>query len=197
MSVTSIARRLCPPVLWSVIRPTLTPRTPAHITLGAEAILLARVQGAGHLTIGEASVVHGLIDLLTPQADVRVGRNTLINSESLLSCIGRITIGDDVLISYKCAFMDSDGHSLKLSERRDDLRKGRAGTHSFAGLPFKPVSIGCGVWIGAHCLILKGVTVGDGAIVAAGSVVTRDVPDWSIVAGNPARVVRHIAVGDR
>ena len=55
---------------------------------------------------------------------------------------------------------------------------------------YKPVTIGNHVWIGCRCLILKGVTIGDGAVVAAGSVVTRDVPGGALVGGNPAKIIK-------
>jgi acetyltransferase-like isoleucine patch superfamily enzyme len=53
------------------------------------------------------------------------------------------------------------------------------------------------VWIGAMSIILKGVTIGEGAIVGAGSVVTKDVPPWAIVAGNPAKIIREIGINER
>ena len=127
----------------------------------------------------------------------RIGRNTLINVATFMTCVRSITIGDDVLISYKCLIMDSDGHSVRLSERRDDQRQWRQGTLVFDAALAQPVTIGSGAWIGADSMILKGVRVGEGAIVSAGSVVSSDVPDWTIVAGNTARLVRRIAPDER
>jgi acetyltransferase-like isoleucine patch superfamily enzyme len=60
-----------------------------------------------------------------------------------------------------------------------------------------PVIIGNSVWIGVNSTILKGVTIGEGSVVGAGSVVTKDVPPWTIVAGNPARVIREIPENER
>ena len=57
----------------------------------------------------------------------------------------------------------------------------------------KPIIIHSNVWIGMNCIILKGVTIGQGAIVAAGSVITKDVPPWTIVGGNPARAIKEIS----
>lgn len=94
------------------------------------------------------------------------------NRHSWISCGCGITIGDEVFIADQVIIRDWDGHSI-------------------LGRPDKaPISIGNHVWIGMRAIILKGVTIGDGAVVAAGAVVTKDVPPGAVVAGNPARVVK-------
>ena len=94
------------------------------------------------------------------------------NRHSWISCGCEITIGDQVFIADQVIIRDWDGHSI-------------------LGRPDRaPISIGNRVWIGMRAVILKGVTIGDGAVVAAGAVVTRDVPAGAVVAGNPARVVK-------
>ena len=104
-----------------------------------------------------------------------------------------IRIEEDVLISYRCIICDSDNHSTRYSLRKKDLIDWRnGGQHDWSTTLCAPVLIRRGAWIGAQCIILKGVTIGEGAVVGAGSVVTKDVPDWCIVAGNPARVVKEI-----
>ncbi len=80
---------------------------------------------------------------------------------------------------------DNDGHPLDPEARR----RGEKVPES----AIKPVVIGCNVWLGARATILKGVTIGDNAVVATGSVVTRDVAANTVVAGVPARAVRHLA----
>lgn len=95
-----------------------------------------------------------------------------INYDSKIYCYNRIDIGEDATISENVVIMDSDVHSI-------------CGTNNTA-----PIFIGKHVWIGMGAIILKGVTVGDNAVIAAGSVVTHDVPANSIVAGNPARVIK-------
>jgi acetyltransferase-like isoleucine patch superfamily enzyme len=102
---------------------------------------------------------------------VDVGENVIIRGG------GGIFIGNDVLIAAGAALM-SQGHPI------DPPRWGRNVS--------KPISIGNEVWIGAHAVVLPGVTIGDGAVVAAGAVVSRDVPSYAVVAGVPARVIRTI-----
>lgn len=100
-------------------------------------------------------------------------RSGYINSDSKIECYDAITIGENVKISDNVIIRDSDNHAIE------------AGKQSHA-----PIVIGNHVWIGMSSLILKGVSVGDGAVIAAGSVVIRDVPPHSLVGGVPAKVIR-------
>lgn len=97
-----------------------------------------------------------------------------INSHVELHCFNRIKIGNGVAISERVSIRDSDNHKIDYP--------GYEST--------KPITIGNNVWIGMNSTILKGVTIGDGAIVAAGSVVTKDVPAGALVGGVPARVIK-------
>lgn len=105
-----------------------------------------------------------------------IGRNTYMN-ESLIQCANYISIGDDCAIAPDVLIQDTDFHPIL----GDD---GKPKPIS------KPIKIGNKVWICAKAIILKGVSIGDGAIIAAGAVVTKNVPPYTCVAGNPARVVK-------
>lgn len=95
-----------------------------------------------------------------------------INYDSKIYCYDEISIGDDATISENVVIMDSDVHNI-------------CGTNKTA-----PIEIGNHVWIGIGAIILKGVRIGDNAVIAAGSVVTHDVPSNTVVAGNPAKVIK-------
>lgn len=95
-----------------------------------------------------------------------------INSDTKIRCANSITIGDDVAISHNVTILDSDFHNIE-------------GVENSA-----PVKIGDHVWIGTKVTILKGVSIGNGAIIAAGAVVTDNVPEKVLVAGVPAKVIR-------
>lgn len=110
---------------------------------------------------------------------IRVGRNVFVNHGCTLNDIGGIEIGDDVMLGPNVSLLTS-GHPLDPATRR------RAITAA-------PIRLGNNVWIGASAIVLQGVTIGDDSVVAAGAVVTRDVPAGVLVAGVPARVVRSIA----
>jgi len=110
---------------------------------------------------------------------LRIGNDVYLNSGVRIECHHEVTFGDHILVAFGAVIMDSD-------------------LHGYEGRPPRrlPVTIGSGSWIGANSVILPGVSVGRRAIVAAGSVVTHDVDDDTLVAGNPARVVRRLTFPD-
>jgi acetyltransferase-like isoleucine patch superfamily enzyme len=114
------------------------------------------------------------------RASLIIGAFSTIGARTLINVTEQIIIGDHCLIAWDCDIMDTDFHRL----REIDYR---------ASPPIAaPVHIGNNVWIGTRCIILKGVTIGDNSVIAAGSVVTRDVPGNTLAGGNPARVIRRI-----
>lgn len=113
--------------------------------------------------------------------DIRVFNNAkltlgsgYINGFSQIVCAKNIEIGNDVAIAREVVIRDTDAHDIL------------DGKHQ----KVKPVKIGNHVWIGAKAMIMKGVTIGDGAIIAAGAIVTKDVPEKCIVAGIPAKIIK-------
>jgi acetyltransferase-like isoleucine patch superfamily enzyme len=111
--------------------------------------------------------------------DIRVGRNVFVNQNCTFYDLGGLDIGDDVMIGPNVSLITT-GHPIEPSQRR-------------AGVTAAPIVIGRNVWIAAGATVIGGVTVGDNSVVAAGSVVTKDVPPNTLVGGNPARVIRSIA----
>lgn len=113
--------------------------------------------------------------------NIRVGKGVFINSGCHFQDQGGITIGDGALI----------GHNVVLATINHNFDP----THRGDNLP-APIIIGKRVWIGANATVLPGVKIGDGAVVAAGAVVTKDVPPCTIVGGVPARIIRKIEMED-
>lgn len=105
-------------------------------------------------------------------------------SNSAICCASLVVLEDDVLIGGNCAIYDTDFHSTKYNERiKNELDQ---------DVRSSPVLIKRGAFIGASCIILKGVTVGENSIVGAGSVVSRSIPSNQIWGGNPARFLRNL-----
>ena len=110
---------------------------------------------------------------------ITIGDNSGIGSNSV---IGRYTvIGNDVMMGPECIIYTRN-HSFN----RTDIPMNKQGMQDF-----KPVVIGNDVWIGARVTILPGVHIGDGTIIGAGAIVTKDVPQYSIVGGNPAKIIKY------
>lgn len=110
---------------------------------------------------------------------LKCGKRVSLGRGVQLTCGGGISIGDDVMFGQG-AFVISNGHVID----RVDIPMAEQGLYG------KPVEIGDDVWIGAKAIILPGVRIGRGAVIAAGAIVTRDVPDYALVVGSPGRVVR-------
>lgn len=116
--------------------------------------------------------------------NIEVGRNLFINYNCTILDVAKVNIGDNVLIAPNVSIYTA-GHPLHADTRKTGYEYGI------------PVTIGDNVWIGGNSIIMPGVTVGCNSVIGAGSVVTKNVPDWTIVAGNPARVIRKITDEDR
>src|SRR5665213_649968 len=110
--------------------------------------------------------------------EIRVGRNVFINQNCTFYDLGGLDIGDDVMISPNVSLITA-GHPVDAAQRR-------------AVTTGRPIVISRNVWIATGAIVVGGVTIGENSVVAAGSVVTRDVPTNCLVAGNPARVIREV-----
>lgn len=147
----------------------------------------ALLRSAG-MRIGPSSLVQGPL-LVTgrgenPCLEVSIGTYSLISGALHCDVGAPIRIGDRVRIGHNVSLMTVD-HQVGSGEMRSGVTK------------YGPIEIGDGAWLASHVMVLPGVRIGAGAIVAAGSVVTRDVPDNTLVAGVPARVARDLsAEGD-
>jgi acetyltransferase-like isoleucine patch superfamily enzyme len=134
------------------------------------------------VVIGDGTMIARNVQVSSKGGTIRVGARVGIGANSEIRAVGtnRLVIGDDVLIAPQCYIGGSmyrhDRLDIPIGEQGLDLRGG--------------VAVGRGTWIGASAVIVDGVTVGEHAIVAAGAVVTRDVPDFGVVGGVPARLLR-------
>ena len=150
---------------------------------------IPEIHGEGRIVVGDDVTVGSpctwdLNFTLVPEPELVIGDRVSINYRNLICAAVSVRIGDDTMIAGNVSIFDNLSHPTSPARRlaKDRLRRDEA----------SPVSIGRNVWIGMNSLIMRGVTIGDHAIVAAGSVVTKSVPPATLVAGNPARVIREI-----
>lgn len=138
---------------------------------------------------------HGLnrpcmISTLRPGAEIVIGEGAGLSGTVICAAVS-VTIGDFVLIGANTTITDTDSHPITFQDRTVDLEQPRGAD---ALVRVAPVVIESGVFIGMHSLILKGVRIGRGTVVGAGSVVSSDLPEFCIAAGNPARPIKFLNV---
>ena len=146
---------------------------------------------AGRIVIGQGSMIRCRIAFDHARGEVKIGDRCYLGASHLV-CHTAITIGDDVIMSWGVTVVDHDSHALAWNERSRDVADWMQGIKRWDAVTIAPVTIGNKVWIGFGASILKGVTVGECAVVGANSVVTKDVPPHCVVAGNPARIVKRL-----
>ena len=172
----------------------ITGASPAHAVMHATSQEALRITGELNSGYHEPEVVRGLLSQLTGRPvdesvtlfppftsdfgkNIHLGKRVFINAGCRFQDQGGITIGDDCLI----------GHNAVIATLQHDIAPSRR-----ADLLPSPVIIGRNVWLGANVTVLPGVTIGDDAVIGAGSVVTKDIPARTVAVGSPARVVRTI-----
>jgi len=131
----------------------------------------------------------------------KIGNRVYIGKSNVI-CRTGIEFGNDIMVAWGVTFYDHDSHSLDYNLRKKDLitqiedyKNNKADflkNKNWGVVKSKPIKVCDNAWIGMNATILKGVTIGEGAVVAACSVVTKDVPPFTVVAGNPAVVVKNI-----
>lgn len=160
--------------------PVILGRWPgSRIRIGSNASIISTARRA------TAATVHAPTRLRThgSGACIELAEGVELTGASITARSTSIRIGKNTMLAPNCVIVDSDFHAHWPPERR----------HLDPGMEHDaPVDIGDHVWIGMSCIILKGVSIGEGAVVAAGSVVTRSVPPRVLAAGVPARVVRQL-----
>jgi len=144
----------------------------------------------GSIVIGDLCEIKGILRT-EGNGRIHLGHHVYIGAQTSMEIAESLTVGDYVIISNHVSIFDNNNHPTDPEARR---RMSIAGSLSplwnITESVASPVMIEDNVWIGQYAAILKGVTVGEGSIIGMHSVVTKDVPPYSIVAGNPARVVK-------
>lgn len=142
---------------------------------------IPKIEGNGNIVIGNYVKIWSHIGKtqlsVGKGAALSIGDHTFINTGVIISVRGQVSIGQHCQIANQVIIMDNDFHGV---EDRDKPE-----------LP-QPIIIEDNVWLATRCMILKGVTIGKGAVVAAGAVVTKDVPPYTLVGGVPAKIIRAI-----
>lgn len=160
-------------------KPIIDIRNEAKIIIGNNVVLNSKNYGY-HVSM------HSPVKLFADRsgANISIGSDTRIHG-SCIHAYSSITIGGKCLIAANCQIFDGNGHDLCLENPSERIYSvGKA----------KPIVIEDNVWLGINCIVLPGVTIGQGSVVAAGSVVSHNIPPQCLVAGNPAKVIKQCKV---
>ncbi|HEY4290088.1 MAG TPA: acyltransferase [Puia sp.] len=163
------------------------------VKIDLEASVINHRKDKRYIKIGRNSWLRGQILICKHGGEVSIGEDCFIGENSRIWSAARIVIGNRVLISHNVNIHDNSSHSLDSKERHleylaikndnvllDNLKIGEA-----------EIIIEDDAWIGFNCTILKGVTVGRGAIIGANSIITRDVEPYSVMVGNPSKIIKY------
>ncbi|WP_028114838.1 acyltransferase [Ferrimonas kyonanensis] len=180
--------------LWSGLLRVLiwTPMFRSRVSGGQGLYLydgMPQVLGPVEVTLGQGCRISGVSTICgRPGSSLELGDNIDIGWQNTIACGTRVILADNVRLAGRVFLAGYPGHPLEARARAQGLPE----------LPHqaRAIILEQDVWVGTGAIILAGVTVGRGSIVAAGSVVSRDVPANVVVAGNPARIVRNLEVGD-
>jgi acetyltransferase-like isoleucine patch superfamily enzyme len=162
-------------------------------TISADCMLGAMAWCSGtpeQVRLGRRTICRGILLCDNGLGMIDIGDLVYIGDDVIISARERIRIGARTMVAHGVQIFDNDSHPLDPRDRHADylnLIEGRPRTHF---IPSAPVEIGEDCWVGTNSIVLKGVTIGDRSVVAAGSVVTADIGEDCLAAGNPARVVR-------
>ena len=153
------------------------------------------------LEVGKNGIIGAKFIFENGKGHISVGNRVHIGNGTKLISVNRIAIGNDVTIAWGCTIYDHNSHSTDwkkrnndtITEYRDFISCGNTiKNKKWENVVSKPIIIEDKVWIGFDAVIMKGVRIGEGAIVAARSVVTKDVKPWTVVGGNPAVVIKEL-----
>jgi acetyltransferase-like isoleucine patch superfamily enzyme len=138
------------------------------------------IAGDGIIELGEDIIIkspkYNPVDIFVgAKAHLYIGNGTFLNRGTHISCSDSVHIGDNCLIADECIIIDNDYHAVGVTPAK-----------------IAPIHIGNRVWLALRVIVLRGVTIGEGSVVAAGSVVNRSIPPYSFAAGVPARVIKSL-----
>ncbi len=146
------------------------------------------------IIVGDETIIMGELCTFKYGGKIEIGSRCFIGEGTRIWSGELVKIGNDVLISHNVGIVDTNAHELDADERQQrHIEYLKNGHHvDKASIQTRSITIEDNVWINFGAIILKGVTIGKGSIVAAGAVVTKDVEPWTVVAGNPAVVVKRL-----
>jgi acetyltransferase-like isoleucine patch superfamily enzyme len=158
-----------------------------------EAIILNSRKDRSKIKVGDGSSIMGHLYTFDHGGEILIGNSCFVGPMTRIWSASKIVIGNRVLIAHNVNIHDNISHPIDSQLRHQEFENFfNTGIHGSVDLKPQDVIIEDDVWIGFNSIILKGVTIGQGAIIGAGSLVTKDVEPWTINVGNPLRCIEKI-----
>jgi len=166
----------------------------SNFSMHASAQIINLQKNPAKIIIGTRAQIKGLLLVFKYGGEIQVGSDSYVGEGTRIWSGNEIKIGNHVLISHNVNIIDTNSHEINFEERaiRYDELIFKGDWNEEGNVISKPIIIEDNVWINFNAIILKGVTIGKGAIIAAGSVVTKDVEPFTMVAGNPAKFIKKL-----
>jgi len=166
-----------------------------HATTRIEsyAIIQNKTGDPSKISIGERSWIEGYLLVFNHAGKIEIGNDSFIGRDSRVWSAKKISIGNRVLIAHNVNIHDNISHPLDSKARHEDFKYilSNKDLQHVNDLREEEIIIEDDAWIGFNAIITKGVRIGKGAIVGAGTIITEDVPDYAIVVGNPAKIIKY------
>jgi len=160
-----------------------------------------RIENRKYVKIGGKGIISAQFIFESEKGEIIIGNNVHLGGVTFISR-NKIEVKDDVTMAWGIVIYDHNSHSVFWEDRKNDNEQcykdyqehngNNVYNKDWSKVVNKPIVIESKVWIGFDVTILKGVTIGEGAVLGAKSVVTKDVESWTVVAGNPAVVVKYL-----
>ncbi|MCM1231762.1 MAG: acyltransferase [Ruminococcus flavefaciens] len=201
MNLTRVLKKIKRKTMMQEIAPFVSLSEDSYYLDNFSVDLRSPVTGKEYLRVDGRSIIDGLFVFEGEGGRISVGRNVEIAGGTTLISCNEIVIEDNVIIGWGTTLYDHNSHSTDIEYRKNDVRKeyenhkeGKAPLEGkdWGHVSSKPIFIKKNAWIGFGSTILKGVTIGEGAIVAAKSVVIKDVAPYTVVGGNPAKYIKDV-----
>jgi len=145
-----------------------------------------------YITIGNDSWIKGELLTYKHGGNIKIGNWCFVGENSRIWSSVKVEIGDNVLISHNVNIIDNSSHPLDPKERHADFVHIRTnGLQENVNIAEEAITIESNAWIGFNATVMKGVRIGNGAIIGANTVITKDVPPYAVVVGNPQRIIKY------
>lgn len=157
-----------------------------------EVMIINSTNDNSKICIGDFSKIRGELWVQKSKAHISIGEHCFVGTQSRIWAADYVEIGNRVLISHNVNIHDHISHPLDARLRHQDfIDIFSKGLQDDSPINEKGIKIGDDAWIGFNAIVLRGVTIGKGAIIGAGTIVTKDVPDYAVVVGYPQRIVKY------